>query len=375
MDRGGRATLVVAAVVAAVAALAIVGGVPGPLEPVVDFLPELLAAPAVLLALRLGRHRPLVSTALVVAIHLLGPATGVLALVAAVNLIALVLVPDLRPVRAMALLHLALACAGFGAVAAVRPGTPSSLAGVASAPWPDVALGLAFVVTVAAAMWRRLPFESTLPWIVAAIASTALLAPGSWHVSVVLGAAEAIVLVGLIEDGRRLAFHDRLTGMPNRRAFEDRVARLRGDYALAVVDVDRFKVFNDRYGHETGDQVLRMVATTLDRVGGGGWACRYGGEEFVVVFPGLAAGEAADHLESLRIAIAERGFVVRSPARPKRRPRRTSKTRKDRRVRVTVSVGVASPGARRPMPDDVLRAADKAMYRAKNAGRNRVVAV
>ena len=251
--------------------------------------------------------------------------------------------------------------------------TRAVFAVLGSSPWPEAALGAAGAAAVVATWWRRGPLEATLPWLAMAVALTRV--PGIQEAtsSLLFSAAEAIVVVGLVEDGRRLAFHDRLTGLPNRRAFDDQLRRLGGEFALAVVDVDRFKDFNDRWGHVAGDQVLRMVASELDRTGGGGRAFRYGGEEFVVVFRGLTAREAARHVDGVRVAIADRGFAVRSKARPARKPNRRARTGGGRRVQVTVSIGVASPGARRPDPGDVLRAADKAMYRAKNAGRNRVM--
>src|SRR4029077_7824091 len=81
------------------------------------------------------------------------------------------------------------------------------------------------------------------------------------------------------------AFVDALTGLPNRRALDEALARLSGDYALAMVDVDHFKQFNDTHGHDAGDRVLRSVAQQL-RATRGGQAFRYGGEEFCLLFTG-----------------------------------------------------------------------------------------
>src|SRR5207237_5805224 len=99
-----------------------------------------------------------------------------------------------------------------------------------------------------------------------------------------MGAASAILGLSMIETSYFLAYNDELTGLPSRRAFNEAIARLENFYSIAVVDVDHFKNFNDQYGHDTGDQVLRLVAARLAGVSGGGQSFRCGGEEFVVFF-------------------------------------------------------------------------------------------
>jgi diguanylate cyclase (GGDEF)-like protein len=142
-----------------------------------------------------------------------------------------------------------------------------------------------------------------------------------------------------------------------------------------MVDIDHFKRFNDRYGHEVGDQVLRMVASRLERVSGGGKAYRYGGEEFAVVFPGQSAADVMPHLESLRRAVEATCFVLRGRDRPRKKPAQPKRPSGPRNaVLVTVSIGVADRGEKRRRRGDVIKAADKALYRAKNAGRNQVKA-
>ena len=142
-----------------------------------------------------------------------------------------------------------------------------------------------------------------------------------------------------------------------------------------MVDIDHFKRLNDRHGHDVGDQVLRMVGARLARVGGGGTAFRYGGEEFAVLFPGKSAKDAEPHLEQLRRAIADHPFAVRGPSRPKRKPPKKQKAKGGRRLKVTVSLGVADRNARRPHHEQVMKAADRALYRSKKAGRNRLTVV
>ncbi|MDX9756504.1 MAG: GGDEF domain-containing protein [Sulfurimonas sp.] len=94
-----------------------------------------------------------------------------------------------------------------------------------------------------------------------------------------------IIFILLIRESYRLAFYDELTSLPGRRALVEDMAKLGMKYSLAMIDIDHFKKFNDTYGHDTGDEVLKMVASKLAEVSGGGKAYRYGGEEFVLLFP------------------------------------------------------------------------------------------
>ena len=187
--------------------------------------------------------------------------------------------------------------------------------------------------------------------------------------------AQLALLVGLSEDSYRLAFHDELTGLPGRRALEEAMRNLSGTFSIAMVDIDHFKRFNDRHGHDAGDQVLRMVADELAHTGGGGRAHRYGGEEFAILFPGKPVGDVRKHLEALRQSIADRRFLLRAPDRPRNKPEKPkNKNRPPKGVTVTVSIGAAGSNTRRPSPASVIRAADNALYRAKKAGRNLLVA-
>jgi len=183
------------------------------------------------------------------------------------------------------------------------------------------------------------------------------------------------LFVALVERAFALAFEDRLTGLAGRAALEQRLGELGERYAIAMVDVDHFKKVNDRHGHDTGDEVLRWVASRLNGVSGGGAAYRYGGEEFDIVFAGRDAAAAKAHLEALRQSIAERPFVLRPPRPPAKRARAQKSTKRpaaQRTLAVTVSIGLAASGARAKTPTAVLKAADKDLYRAKRAGRNRL---
>lgn len=184
--------------------------------------------------------------------------------------------------------------------------------------------------------------------------------------------------IAVVESSHSLAYRDGLTGLPGRRALDEALDRAggrrrgRGPYTVAMVDIDHFKRFNDRHGHEAGDQVLRMVAGVLGKVGGGGRAYRYGGEEFAILFPRKAIDETEPYLERLRNDVEESRFTVRGSDRPKNKPRQPQKRRRARRLSVTVSIGVSARNGRDIPPADVVKAADEALYRAKRAGRNRV---
>lgn len=205
--------------------------------------------------------------------------------------------------------------------------------------------------------------------------------------------AICVLAVSIIENSYLLAYHDELTSLPSRRAFNDALLRLQDPYSVAVVDIDHFKQFNDSYGHETGDQVLRLVATNLAQVTGGGQAYRCGGEEFTILFPGKTMAEVVNHLERLRVAIEGSEFHMRGNDRrqaPRGADRRNGRatggrprnkghairrlTQENTRssLSVTVSIGVAMPDMEQSTPEVVIEAADKALYRAKANGRNRL---
>ena len=185
-----------------------------------------------------------------------------------------------------------------------------------------------------------------------------------------------MLVIALLEAFYAMAYLDELTDLPSRRSFNDAKLRLGNTYTVAMVDVDHFKHFNDTYGHDAGDQVLRMVAARIAEVSGGGKGYRYGGEEFAVLFPGKCADETFPHLERLRRSIEDLPFRLRSQERRKGK----SKTKKSRlsvrsraakrQTNVTVSIGVADVAGNRRKPDDLVKAADKALYQAKSFGRN-----
>jgi len=213
-------------------------------------------------------------------------------------------------------------------------------------------------------------FEISLCWSYAALTAT-ILWPG--HSRILLSTSGLIVTLAVIEVTHFMAFRDELTGLPARRALSEYLARLSGRYTLVMADVDHFKKVNDSYGHDVGDQVLRMVATTLTRVGGGGRVFRYGGEEFTLVFSGKSLETALPHVEKVREQLATAPFVMRRSSRKRKKPKKPLKDHQTAlQFRVTASFGMAQRDDGGDTPSSVIKRADDALYRAKRGGRNRV---
>lgn len=182
-----------------------------------------------------------------------------------------------------------------------------------------------------------------------------------------------ILVASIIQDSYAMAFTDELTGLPSRRALKQDMMKLGMNYAIAMLDIDHFKKFNDTYGHDTGDEVLRLVASTVKEVSGGGKAFRYGGEEFSILFPGKSIQDTIAHLEEMRERVAKRGFTVRGSGRGGGKAKQRSKARSAKAAKpiyITISIGVAQKNEKYRRPDAVMKAADTALYRAKKKGRN-----
>jgi diguanylate cyclase (GGDEF)-like protein len=203
--------------------------------------------------------------------------------------------------------------------------------------------------------------------------------PHATFVPLMVSACGFMVTLAIIMDSHDMAYRDELTGLPSRRALNQRLLGLGRRYAIAMLDIDHFKKFNDTHGHDIGDEVLRMVAMKIARVGGGGKAYRYGGEEFTVVFPGKTAVQAQPHLEALRASIEDYRMLLRRRPRKgkgsagkKARVVRGKNNPQHRSLAVTVSIGYAERNPQLKLPETVVKAADTALYRAKKQGRNRL---
>ena len=237
-----------------------------------------------------------------------------------------------------------------------------------------LAYGLILLVFLLGSLFGRGPIVRGFFWTLVATLFAILTKINNGSATLYYSSAGLIIIISVIETAYAMAFQDDLTGLPARRAMNSALQGLGKRFTIAMLDIDFFKKFNDRFGHDVGDQVLCMVASHLKRVGGGGKPFRYGGEEFTILFPGSFKEEALPHLERLRESIEAAKFVLRSKDRPKKPPRILKKKEsKPKTVSVTISIGVAEPQGSRTSPSAVIKTADKALYRAKKRGRNCVV--
>ena len=175
----------------------------------------------------------------------------------------------------------------------------------------------------------------------------------------------ALANLTLRESLRSLSFHDSLTGLFNRRFMEEtlereliRVARLDKPLAIAMLDIDHFKKFNDTFGHDAGDVVLKEVACRMMRFRlGTDIACRYGGEEFILILPEIVSDQVLARLEQLRRSISEISLAFHGKTLP----------------RITVSIGISFFPIHGTDASTLIKIADDALYLAKNEGRDRIV--
>ncbi|MCP3734948.1 GGDEF domain-containing protein [Sphingomonas sp. RP10(2022)] len=173
---------------------------------------------------------------------------------------------------------------------------------------------------------------------------------------------EADTLRAKLAEAHDTARRDALTGLPNRRAFDEAFAQRRerdGPFCLAICDIDRFKRINDAHGHQIGDRVLSAVGRALGEECREHFVVRHGGEEFAVLLHGITLADAAMHLDGARNVIANKRFRLREGDQPL--------------GQVTLSIGVTAVHADE-LIDAAFERADRLLYTAKSEGRDRVCA-
>ena len=181
-----------------------------------------------------------------------------------------------------------------------------------------------------------------------------------------------LIISSITINAYSLAYLDELTNLPSRRAMVQNISTLGKRYSIAMVDVDHFKKFNDKYGHDIGDQVLKKLASQLRQVRGGK-SFRYGGEEFTVIFPNKTISEASIFCKELCKNVENSPFILRNKKRPKSINDNSKKNNRDGiPLTITISIGLAERSADLTTSDEVIKQADKALYKAKKNGRNQV---
>lgn len=231
----------------------------------------------------------------------------------------------------------------------------------------NIALFTPFILI---AIWRQKNDNTS---VLLAFLSTAVLVEYYPESPVLVIIPLLFLIVGILDSGYKMAFNDDLTSLPNRRALNEALSGAHGTYSLAMLDIDHFKKFNDTYGHDAGDEVLRKVSAHIGNVRGGGKAFRYGGEEFTILFQGKTAEDSIKYCEAVRKSIAASPFIVRSKkGRKKPGKKGRKKGAPSKSVPVTISIGVADSRSQSGGPSEIIKKADKLLYKAKKGGRNRV---
>lgn len=236
--------------------------------------------------------------------------------------------------------------------------------------------GFAGLSLIAIAIWKRssIEFALIISWLTGGLVFYDFAEP---KISLIMFSILMIALfVAFIQITYDLAFVDTLTELPGRRALLEKLGTLPAQYSIAMLDVDHFKKFNDTHGHDVGDQVLKLVASKMKKVKGGGTAYRFGGEEFTIVFPKRSKTMVEPHVENLRKSIADYVISIRDKERTGSKKigeqLRGIHRKPIKNVNVTISIGVAEKTESCNDPDEVMKLADQALYKAKEAGRNRV---
>lgn len=231
-------------------------------------------------------------------------------------------------------------------------------------PLPDAAM-LFFLITALFFIYRAYrnprPFHITMLLALFAVVFAQHYVPHNPMAMPIFYLATGVLFtISILQASYAMAYLDALTHLPARHALNEALLHLHGKYVIAMLDIDHFKKFNDSYGHDAGDNVLRFVASILHETAGDGKVFRYGGEEFAILFPNRRLVQVLPHLEQLCQHVAARSFVVR----------RTDTSLQKQQLTITISIGVAESNRMTEGPVTVMKNADAALYRAKNKGRN-----
>ncbi len=185
--------------------------------------------------------------------------------------------------------------------------------------------------------------------------------------------AYGILFMAMIDSAFLLAYVDQLTGIAGRRKLDEDLKHIGKKTAIAMLDIDFFKKFNDKWGHKTGDQALKMVASRLTKIKGNPMVYRYGGEEFTVIFAGKNVHNAYEFMEDFRKNLENADFYIRDTDRKKHSEEDRGKIKKQKqKTHIKVSIGLAFYDKNLNTGEKLIKAADKALYKAKKRGRNRI---
>jgi len=365
---------------------------PGGLEPLLAAFPAVVALVALLLGWRFNRSRIIWAILLLILVERLSPQlssfaseyfSALVQVLLPLNLALLACWSERGLVTVHGLLRGALIIGQFGTCFWLYRSWPGEVIAIlhrhylsGDLPgllhWPQ----LASLVALGCLGWLLVRFwlkpdaiSGSFVWVLVSV-QAGLFWPSQF--SYWAGVAGLILVLAIIESSFSMAFNDELTGLPARRAMNELLLKVGRRYTLAMVDVDHFKKVNDTHGHDVGDQVLKMVAGCLRGVTGGGKPFRYGGEEFAVIFSGKELEQVLPHLERLRERISQAQFVLRGRNRPRKKPAGKVKSKSAGLLQVTASIGAAERSAGLVSAEQVIKAADQALYRAKKGGRNQV---
>ncbi|KDN27162.1 diguanylate cyclase [Vibrio fortis] len=236
-------------------------------------------------------------------------------------------------------------------------------------------IGLSGLTAILVLMYNR-PIDVVVYSSIVMASSTFIFFDVLYISSTLFSLSGVLIIIYMMSASHALAFNDQLTNIPGRHALESDMKHLGRKYSLAMLDIDHFKTFNDTYGHDIGDEVLKLVASRMKLTSGHPRIYRYGGEEFTIIYRRKQAKQVVGHLNELIQDIAAYDIVIRdNHARPNcddtGSKNRGQGSLASKIVNVTVSIGLADSKTTKK-PEEVMKLADNALYKAKEAGRNRL---